>query len=190
MPREIEAKYCLADPAPYRARLEQIGATCGGRVMEQNQIFDSPDGKLRRAGSAIRLRTGQPLEGTARPAATLTYKGPREAGLFKAREEIETEVASPEAAAEIIERLGLRPVAVYEKRRETWRLELCDILLDELPLLGWWLEIEGPDDAAIEHVAARLGLADATLVHETYVHMALARGTADETGCRRLVFHP
>ena len=36
-------------------------------------------------------------------------------------------------------------------------------MIDELPRLGWWVEIEGPDVKAIEAARRRLNLADRAL---------------------------
>ncbi|MFQ5806108.1 MAG: class IV adenylate cyclase [Phycisphaerae bacterium] len=121
-------------------------------------------------------------------AATLTYKGPRNAGLTKTREEVETVVADADATATILQRLGFNQVIVYEKRRETWQLEACEVCLDKLPKLGWFVEIAGPTRADIEAVRERLELPATTALGETYVDMAATHGDADPTGVRRLQF--
>jgi hypothetical protein len=47
--------------------------------------------------------------------------------------------------------------------------------LDELPLLGCFVEIEGPDDKAIAAVQTDLGLADSAHIVESYAALIQAR---------------
>ena len=77
---------------------------------------------------------------------------------------------------------------VYQKRRETWRWAACEICLDELPELGWFAEIEGPDASSVARAAAQLHLHERDALEETYVELAARHGTPDETGRRRLLF--
>ncbi len=48
--------------------------------------------------------------------------------------------------------LGYTPYFIYEKRRETFDLRGCEVMIDEMPY-GWFLEIEGAADA----IRARVG---------------------------------
>jgi len=193
MAHEIEAKYRLADPAAMRALLLGRGAECVGRVLEINRIFDTPDGALRRADSGLRIRVTQPPDDAPKSdaspqRATLTFKGPRCAGPLKSREEIETEIGDAAALAELLQRLGFRETVRYEKRREAWRVGLCEVALDELPRLGWFVEVEGPSAESVESVCADLHLGHKDRITETYVALAAAKGEPDGRGGRRLVF--
>lgn len=189
MPTEIEAKFRLDDPDALRERLRGLGA---GRVAwrhESNHLYDTPEGRLRRSGCGLRVRVAWSLEAEgAAPAGWLTFKGPRRPGELKVREELESSVDDAAAVMGILTRLGWREVVVYEKRREVWPLGACEVAVDELPRLGWWLEIEGPDAGAVGEARRALGLEDAAPAKETYVAMAARHGAADAEGCRRLVF--
>lgn len=187
MPREIEVKYRINDPQAVLTRLRECGARSVSFAMETNRIFDTPDRDLLTGDRGLRVRESQSLDG-APAKATLTYKGPRDAGTAKSREEIETVTADAAAMAAILARLGFAEIIVYEKRRETWRLGPCEIVLDELPRLGWWLEIEGPNLAAIQALQEQLALPDAARVGETYVEIAARYGDEDEHGRRALRF--
>lgn len=194
MPTEIEAKFRLEDVVAFRARLEQAGTPVGPPVLETNRIFDTPDGRLRAAGCGLRVREVRSLAGDSgqidsRPAL-LTFKGPVEAGQFKVREELETPVHDAAALIAILGRLGFREVVLFEKRRETWRVPPCTVLVDELPRLGWFAEIEGPDETAVAQVRTRLGLAAAPLVRETYVALAGSHGDRRAGEPCRLLFDP
>lgn len=189
MPTEIEAKFRLSEPEAVRGRLRGLGA---GRVAwrhESNHLYDTPDGRLRRSGCGLRVRVAWSLETeAAAPAAWLTFKGPRHPGELKVREELESSVDDATAVIGILERLGWREVVVYEKRRELWHLGSCEVAVDELPRLGWWLEIEGPDPDTVQEARRALDLATTTPVKETYVELAAAHGDVDTNGCRRLLF--
>lgn len=191
MAREIEIKLRVSDPASARARLAEIAGRGEPAVFEVNTIFDRPDGELRRGGSALRVRQCFDPATPARPVgATLTYKGPRGAGPLKSREERETPVAEPDEVAAILARLGYQPVIRYEKRREAWALGGCAVVLDELPGLGSFIEIEGPDEAAIRAAQARLGLTEAAVVPESYVELAATHGRREADGATGLRFEP
>jgi len=109
----------------------------------------------------------------SRQTVTLTFKGPRDPGPLKSREEIELEVADASAMLQLLERLGYRTILSYQKNRESWTLDDCRIELDEPPHIGLFVEIEGPDESAIRHVQRRLDLRDADLVRESYVRLVL-----------------
>jgi predicted adenylyl cyclase CyaB len=182
-------KFRLDDPAVLRGRLRACRARRIALVHETNRIFDTAERRLLAADCGLRLRRQRPLD-DAGPAAgtTLTYKGPRGAGPAKVREEVETSVADSGAAARILERLGFNEVIVYEKRRETWRLDDCEVCLDELPKLGWFVEIEGPSREAVETARGRLELSAATPLQETYVELAATHGDPGPSDVRRLHF--
>jgi adenylate cyclase class IV len=57
---------------------------------------------------------------------------------------------------------------VFEKKRRIWRLGQCEVALDELPLLGNFLEIEGPDDKKIANVQKKLELTNLPHISESY----------------------
>lgn len=198
MATEIEIKLRLADAAALRERLEACGARRAGQVREVNSIFDRPDGSLQRADCALRIRRVAPLgavesspspsPGGAPESAWLTFKGPRTGSSPQTREELEVRVQDADALVAILARLGLLERVVYEKRREAWRLEGCEVALDELPGLGRFVEIEGPDEQAVRNLRTRLGLEQAERVNETYVELADRHGHARSDGVRELRF--
>ena len=148
MPLEIEAKLRVESLDPVRERLRAAGAELLGCVLEANRIFDRPDGSLRRGGCGLRVRSCVAESGDA-PPATLTFKGPIVPGAFKSRDEVEVSVGDADVAVRILEALGFVVILAYRKRRESWRLRDCRVELDEPPHIGLFVEIEGPDDAAI-----------------------------------------
>jgi len=190
MAQEIEAKFRVDDFGMTRARLERCDAQRVGQVLESDRILDTPERKLLAEDRALRLRTRAPLDGDRVVPATLTYKGPRAAAVAKIREEIETTVGDVTATAALLERLGLREVIVYEKRRESWKIGACTVCLDELPRLGRFVEVEGPSLEALEATLDLLGLALPGSLRETYVEMVAVRGELSAEGVRSVRFEP
>lgn len=174
---EIELKLRVASHDDVRQRLHDCGAQRASRVLEQNDIFDRPDGALRTRGVGLRIRSTRDGDDTAvsdeSAPATLTVKGPREPGVFKSREEVEFAVPNADTAARMLNLLGFVRILRYEKRRESWRFGGCLVELDEPPHLGRFVEIEGPDEAAINTVRTELGLAQAAPVADSYVRLMM-----------------
>ena len=170
---EIELKLRVESHEPVRDRLKSLGATFRKKVVETNRIFDRADGELRRRGCGLRLRTIVSADGSALPAK-LTFKGPRQPGDLKSREEIETVVDDPQAAIELLVCLGFQTTLCYEKRRESWGCRGCIVELDEPAGLGLFIEIEGPDAGAIRAVQSDLRLEDLEPLTVSYVGMLVA----------------
>lgn len=180
MAEELECKVRVESHDAIRERLRDAGATYVGRVCETNRLFDDRDGSLLAADCGVRVRSVRVLEGQG-PSASLTYKGPRQAGDLKRREELESAVSDPEAVAAILSQLGFHERVLFEKRRESWRLDACQVELDALPTLDLFVEVEGPTAAAVRTALARIGLADEPGIVESYIALLLDGGR-DETG--------
>ena len=167
---EIEAKIPVRNHQAVRRRLKKLDAEFIGRYLEANHILDRQDGSLRYAGCGLRVRTMETLQGD--PAGpTLTYKGPRLESALKSRQEIELEVADAEALLALLQAIGFETIVSYRKRRERWMLADCHVELDEVPMLGTFVEIEGPDESAVRSVQRSVGLAAAAHEPRSYVHM-------------------
>ena len=145
--QEIEVKFMVRDHGALEKRLIAAGAVLvAPRVHEINLRFDTPDWELTSNRRVLRLRQDS--------RNVLTYKGPAAAGEEVAiRTEIETEVADFGAAQRILEALGYRIAATYEKYRTTYQWDELEAVLDEMPY-GDFLEIEGPDTARLQEAAA------------------------------------
>jgi len=193
MSLEIEAKFRVASHEPVRERLKAAGAAFIEHVVETNRILDRPDGFLMRQGCGLRVRTAVPVGGTrgtddktplspplvrgdaaVTSRSTLTYKGPRRPGAIKSREEIEVEVENGETLVHILATIGFVMQLCYEKKRESWSIGGCRVELDEPAVLGLFVEIEGPDEAAIEQVRQKLGLNPGDMEPDSYVSLLAA----------------
>jgi adenylate cyclase class 2 len=157
----------------------QAVQAAGGRLdvsrrLLDDRLFDTPDGRLRRAGQGLRIRRDG-------PRTILTVKGPVHAGPVKAREEIEVDVDSAELAEALLRALGYLPCFRGQKYREEYVLDDARIAVDETPM-GAFIEIEGSIEA-IDRVAALLGRSRSNYVLESYPGLYRAwcetRGIAD-----------
>lgn len=160
MPIEHEVKLRFADLAAARAVVHRAGAEPRkARRLLDDTLFDRPDGALRRARTALRIRQdgGQ---------GVLTWKGPVQPGPVKSREEIETAVADASAIRAVLAALGFVPVFRSQKFREDYGVADTTVTIDDTPM-GVFVEIEGPA-AEIPRVAERLGLSTADFVLESY----------------------
>ncbi len=188
MPLEIEIKLRLNDPDALRSQLRAAGAARAGRVLETNQLLDSPSADLFRSGCGLRVRRAADLDVPGRISVTLTYKGPRQPGELKIREERETTVDDESSLLDVLAALGYRPFLVFEKRREVWRLQPCEIVIDQLPILGFFAEIEGSTREDVHAAARAVGLSLEHAVDESYVGLALTQARRGPDGIRRLTF--
>ncbi len=152
---EIEAKIKVDRLDEFPARLEKLAAAFLSQTRQLDTLFDRDDLSLKNAGCSLRLRQEQ---APAQTKTILCFKGPRQPGQFKNREEIELDVSSPDQAQALLARLGYRPRRQVEKLRQTWRLENCLICLDQVAGLGCFIEVEGPDEPTVARITASLGL--------------------------------
>ena len=185
MGTELEAKMQVADHEAVRAQLRASGAARLGACMELNTFFDDADGALVAADKGLRVRLSCDFA-TGDERHVVTYKGPQQTGALKNREEIEFVADDGEQAALLLERLGYAPTLSFEKRRETWRIDDCLVELDELPQLGCFVEIEGPDEEAVLAVRETLELDDRPLVKKSYI--AMVDELLKSSGAKKLEF--
>ena len=161
---EIERKYLHIDLQSVRQKLVDCGAHCLGAHFESNWVYDTAEGGLMGGGQLLRLRTQQWHDKTR---YLLTLKLPViHSGGFKVREERETEVANGADMRSILEGLGYRVAARYEKIREPWRMDTVEVELDILPF-AQVVELEGRAQD-IESVERRLNLDNAEISIKSY----------------------
>jgi adenylate cyclase, class 2 len=145
----------LKAPCPRaRGKVEALGAEFVKEEYQEDVYFSHPCRDFRKTDEALRLRMSDDLR--------ITYKGQKQAGGLKAREEIEFPVP-PEARA-ILERLGFREAFTIRKRRRTYRLDGLTVCCDDVAGLGEYVEVESSstvDGGRIRSVLERLGVAEA-----------------------------
>lgn len=178
---EIEAKLKVDSLQEIKGKLSELGAEF---IQEQSQVdcyFDDVNSELTKADKCLRLR--RQLTGECEKFF-LTYKGAREKDQFKKRREVEIEVGDGSLAEKLLLALEFKKVLVFEKKRQIWRLGQCQVALDELPLLGDFVEIEGPDGEKITDAQRSLQLADLPHIPESYA--SLMEEKLDQLGKERI----
>jgi adenylate cyclase class 2 len=164
MSYEVEIKFRSAQHDQLRQRLAECGAVEEPPVAQVDTYLSHPSCDFAQTGEALRLRRiGEENR--------ITYKGPRQEGPTKTREEIEIPVAEGDEAYRqltgLFDRLGFQPVAAIRKIRTTFHLSEpphhIEVLLDRVDELGDFAEIEVMADSEADLKAAQaivLGLAD------------------------------
>jgi adenylate cyclase class 2 len=162
---EIEAKLKVDSLTKVSRRLKSSGAEFIGKFLQDDTHFDNAKGTLRKLDSALRLR--RQLNGR-KEQVILAFKGPRQKGRFKQRQEIQFEVGCGNCAEKLLNVIGYQKTRGIRKTRILWRLGGCEVALDELPLLGRFVEIEGPSEKIIALVQKKLGLGELPHIPESY----------------------
>ncbi len=174
MPQEIEVKLRVNDPAALDARLAELTSEPPLELFEINTYFDTPEGVLRDSNQGLRLRVerrGLPSDPNCHTVNIITHKGPRLPGAVKSRVETEIEVDDAAAARDLINALGYIDALTFQKRRRRYEVEDCHVEVDTLPVIGRFVEVEGPTEDSVLRVRDLLGLRNEPLVQNSYVTM-------------------
>ncbi len=158
---ELEAKFWLPNLNGLRQQvIEQNATLLSPRHLERNLRLDTTDRKLTSHGEVLRLRQGARV--------TLTFKQP--GASFEIRREWEVEVDDFQRTLGLLEGLGYSVIHIYEKYREVFKLDDCQVMLDEVPY-GCFAEIEGPDVETIRSTCTQLQLNWDARIQRTYLEM-------------------
>lgn len=190
MPHEVEAKFAVESFDPVVGALREHRAEPAGVVLQTDRFFDQPDRAFLNNGCGLRLREVEVVDAhglaiDARPM--VTFKGPVKEGRLKVRREIQTRLDDAQAARKLLLACGLQCVQTLQKRRASYRLGACSVELDLLPLIGSFVEIEGPDEETIDALASELGIPGPHL-SEPYVRLAGDRARELGRDPQRVVF--
>ena len=172
MPREIEAKIKI-DPdevAEVTRSIELLANDPVEAMRERNDFFDMRN-RLRKRGEVLRLRTVQYLNNDVNRKAGeryfVTYKGPVLAGKLKTREEVEVEVFSLQAKL-LLGLIGFKPTFMFEKIRHQYTIWSCHVTVDQLPHIGYFVEVEGATESAVKAILKELGLQNRKCIKDGY----------------------
>lgn len=151
---EYELKARLSEPpGRFCARLEEAGWTRRfvGRMVDLR--YDTPGERLASRDEVLRLRVYLPDDGDE-SVAVLGWKGPaEEAEGFKRREELETGVASANAAHRIAGRLGFSRVTDrIDRRIRLYVRGGVSARVEEYPEMDVLVELEGPPEEVRERM--------------------------------------
>ena len=181
---EIEAKIRGESSGPIVEAIKEAKAEFLCELIQKDSYFDESS-KFKDSEQALRLRVSSCEE---KRKNILAYKGPPQKSEFKRRQEIETEVSDSGNAEKLLQAIGYEKVLTFEKRRRLWQLDGCEIALDELPLLGYFVEIEGPDATAISKVQKKIGLEDLPHIRQSYADLMEAKLKELGRECTEILF--
>ena len=179
----MEVKYRAVDHSLLEQRLASLGAVRAESMDQVDIYLHHPARDFAVTNEAFRLRS-------IGDENRITYKGPRQPGPTKTREEIEIRVADGRAAAgqllHLFELLGFRPAATIRKRRTPFHVnragQSLEVVLDRAESLGDFAEIEAialtePElpaaQSAVLALAAELGLTE--VEPRSYLRMVLEK---------------
>ena len=166
MSTETEIKVEIQNPEDFCGSLQVFQPRIiSARHFEDNYLLDFPDKTLLSAKSLFRIRQ-------AGEKAILTFKGPpKEEGIFKTREELETGLDDGTLALQIFERLGMSEWFRYQKYRREFEVSGVIVAVDETPI-GNYVELEG-SETAIYDLARRMELEESRFIRHSYYTLYL-----------------
>ena len=185
MSREIEAKFRLDNLECAETALKKLNAEFVENQFQRDYFFyqNQPSGK---PAIYLRLRQQQ-TDGNQR--AFLTYKGSKQDSKFKKRVELELEIDDVETARSLLTAIGYQQGLSYEKKRQYWKYKHCQVLLDEVPMLGFFVEIEAEDENLISEVQTDMGLSDYEHINNGYASMISEKLSASGAKEKQVYFN-
>lgn len=149
---EVEVKFTDVDIEDVRTRLKQAGASLEQPMRAMRRVLiEEPQHAADH--SFIRIRD----EGDK---TTLTFKRHTHAdgpATVDSVHELETTVGDFDTTVAIFAEAGWKYTTFQESKRETWRLDDVEVVIDSWPWIKPYIEIEGSDEAAVRRAAERLG---------------------------------
>lgn len=187
MSLEIEIKLKVDSFDSVLEKLHAGGAVLQGDFFQVDSYYDDSQDSLVNSDRCLRIRK-HINTADADEVIELTYKGVRENHRFKCRREIGVKVEKAEELADIFANLGYKKRLAFEKKRSLWNLDNCRVALDELPFLGEFIEIEGPDEQTITGVQKKLGLEKFIHNPKSYAHLIEDRIKSLGLGEKKITF--
>ncbi|NQT02146.1 MAG: class IV adenylate cyclase [Planctomycetes bacterium] len=165
---EIEAKLKVDSLPEIEHKLDELGAEFLAEQLQTDYFFDDVNATLTKTDRCLRLRRQKVGKSES---FFLTYKGTKEKSNLKKRQEIESEITDANSVHKLISALGYEQVLIVEKKRRLWQFDNCEVALDQLPLLGEFVEIEGPNEEKIVAVQNTLGLTGLPHILKSYASL-------------------
>ena len=152
MQSEIEVKFVDVTIEDIRSRLKEAGATLEHpmRLMKR-ALIEEPHHALE--NSFIRIRD----EGDKTTLAFKRRSLPEETTTIDSTKEIETTVGDFDTTVEIFAEAGWQYITLQESRRESWKLDKAEVVIDEWPWIKPYIEIEAATAEIVRSVAGKLG---------------------------------
>jgi adenylate cyclase, class 2 len=139
-------------------------------ILQLDEYYDTSDEQLKKQDLVVRIRTSGNKK-------TIALKSPRmelPSGMTN-RIELEFVAAEGENVQDQFLKQGLMTNEAAEKERWTFVHEQCEIVLDKLPFIGFFIEIEGPSEEAIQGIIKLLNLSSCPIIRQNYGELMIAK---------------
>jgi predicted adenylyl cyclase CyaB len=165
MLNETELKLQLGSEDEFNQVLSWCERNLGqsSRLEQRDEYYDTSTEDLRKQDLSLRLRT---TNGTL----SVAMKSPRVFLTETIHDRIELEFAAADSD-EVINKIAhyrLSATAITEKLRWKFQRDDFKVLVDKLPFIGSFVEIEAPTVQRINEVVAMLGLSQSHGVNKNY----------------------
>lgn len=170
---ELEIKIAIGSEENFEKTYSLCVQSFGPPISHLKQLdeyFDTPDGQLKAQDLVVRIRSHGDRQ-------TIALKSPRvelPSGMTN-RIELEFLAAEGEQVHTQLLKKGLTPNEAAEKERWTFVYHDCEIVLDRLPFIGSFIEIEGPSEEAINNIASMLQLTSHKIISQNYGELMKAK---------------
>ena len=170
---ELEIKIQMRSNEHFQTIYDSCNTLFGpptSHVLQLDEYYDTPDGQLKKQDLVIRIRSYGEKK-------IVALKSPRMELPSGITSRIELEFLSGEGE-KIHEQLlsqGLHPNEAAEKERWTFVYDDCEIVLDKLPFIGSFVEIEGPSEIAINKIVSLLNLSSCQVVRQNYGELMIEK---------------
>lgn len=170
---ELEIKIQIDSEEHFQAVYDSCNKLFGpptSHMLQLDEYYDTSDGQLKKRDLVIRVLSNGEKK-------TIALKSPRIELPSGATSRIELEflAAEGEKVHEQLLNQGLNPNEAAEKERWTFIYNDCEIVLDKLPFIGSFIEIEGPSEEAINELVTLLNLSNCQVIRQNYGELMLAK---------------
>ncbi len=170
---ELEIKIQIPSEEHFQVVYQHCIRLCGAPVshfLQLDEYYDTFDRQLKKQDLVIRIRSNGEKK-------TIALKSPRieRPGGMTSRIELEFLSAEGEKIHHQLLDQGLHPNEAAEKERWTFVYHECEIVLDKLPFIGTFTEIEGPSEATIQEMVTLLDLSPYPVIRKNYGELMIEK---------------
>ena len=147
---EYEATFCEIDVKTIREKIKKLnGKLIKPKFNQRRTVLTFPKGHEIKGGY-LRVRN-------EKDKITMTLKIMKTNGLIDGQKEIELVVDNYNNAVNLLKMIGAEEKAIQETKREIWKLDGVEIMIDWWPFLDPIIEIEGKNENEVKKVSKKLG---------------------------------
>lgn len=173
MAKEVEIKLISSKSinSDIKDTLLLKGFVLNDMIKEKAIYLDRKEGKIEGC-LRVKIITRNTLDVKRNHCGLVTYKTGKSSGISE-REEKEYTTESPDSALEVFYSLGFRPLQIVEKKRTSFKKKNVKVELDEVPFLGYFIEIESDNAEGVKNTCSQLGLGNLIVENRSYLEMSL-----------------